>query len=89
MGSRKKRFNPLSGEAGCATNSTLMFAAETCVVKVDAMSMRGDVYDKYKDYCRRNNYKPVTQANFNNEVMKAYPFGRRVWRGMAYIGDND
>jgi putative DNA primase/helicase len=79
-------------------NSVLMFVSETCKVKVDAMSMRGDVYEKYKDYCHRNNYKPVTQANFNNEVMKAYPFvtkgqekvsGRHVWRGMAYSGDND
>jgi putative DNA primase/helicase len=80
-------------------NSALTFVSETCEVRENAQSVRSEVYAKYDEFCRRNNYKPLTQANFNNEIMKEYPSvtkgqdkvsGRRLWRGLTYVdGGND
>jgi putative DNA primase/helicase len=73
------------------SNSALMFLEECCEIKDGAECVRETLFERYGEYCRKNGYKPMSQANFNREVEGADPCvkravdklgKRRTWRGL-------
>jgi len=76
------------------SSSSLMFLEECCEVGGDAECVRETLFEKYRDYCNRNGYKPLSQANFNKD-MESSGNGierglekvsrRKIWKGVRYV----
>jgi putative DNA primase/helicase len=75
------------------SNSALMFLEECCEAAEGAVCAREMLFEKYRDYCGKNGYKPMSQTNFNKD-MEASGRGiergldkvsrRKIWKGVRY-----
>lgn len=74
------------------SNSALLFVEECCVVEPDAVSVREEVFDRYREYCARNGLRAMSQTNFNKDIEGIAPTihratdniaSRRIWRGLG------
>ena len=75
------------------SNSVLSFAKLYCVAEEEGVTVRDDLYLRYKEYCGNAGMKPVSQTNFNKELEAGFPeitrgrdklSKRRIWRGITY-----
>ena len=74
-------------------NSVLAFVEDCCVVDINAVSFRQELYDAYKGYCEDGNLKAVSQRRFNGDVsgMSGISIGdepvtrRRMFKGVKLI----
>ncbi|GHU73398.1 hypothetical protein AGMMS49992_11810 [Clostridia bacterium] len=73
-------------------NSVLSFFEECCKLDVEAECPREDVFNTYREYCKKNGFQAMSQIRFNKEVEAAYPIierakdklgNRRTWRGLC------
>lgn len=74
------------------SNSALLFVEECCEVAPDAVSVREEVFDRYREYCARNGLRAMSQTNFNKDIEGIAPTirratdnvaSRRIWRGLG------
>ena len=72
------------------SNSVLSFAKLYCVAEEEGVTVRDDLFLRYKEYCGNAGMKPVSQTNFNKELEAGFPeitrgrdklSKRRIWRG--------
>ena len=75
------------------SNSVLSFAKLYCVAEEEGVTVRDDLFLRYKEYCGNAGMKPVSQTNFNKELEAGFPeitrgrdklSKRRIWRGITY-----
>ena len=64
------------------SNSALSFVEECCVLEDEAECVREELFQAYRDYCLKNGFKPMSQANFNKDVES---LGERVERGLEKV----
>ncbi|GHU91787.1 hypothetical protein FACS1894202_13840 [Clostridia bacterium] len=78
------------------SNSVLSFVEYSCNVTADAESERGELFARYRDYCRNAGLTPVSQKTFNKDLEAAHPeirrsvdkLGkRRTWKGIRIDED--
>lgn len=50
------------------SNYILEFIHDCCVLKQDAEVVSTELYDRYKKYCKENNYKPLGRNKFKSEL---------------------
>jgi len=50
------------------SNPVKAFIKEKCVVSVDKIISKGELYNAYKDYCGDGNYKIVGKAEFSKQI---------------------
>lgn len=74
------------------SNSALLFVEECCEVNPDVVSVREEVFDRYREYCARNGLRAMSQTNFNKDIEGIAPTirratdnvaSRRIWRGLG------
>lgn len=81
------------------SNSALSFVEEYCEVAESKVTLRDDLFNRYKEYCVNAGMKPMSQRNFNTEIEANYlnvhrarekTSRRHVWNGIVYCeGGND
>jgi len=64
------------------SNSALSFVEECCVLEDEAECVREELFQAYRDYCLKNGFKPMSQANFNKDIES---LGERVERGLEKV----
>lgn len=78
------------------SNSVLSFVEDCCVIDKNAVCIREELFQQYREYCNKNGLRPMSQANFNKDVesvsesieKKVDKLGkRRIWRGLRYQGE--
>jgi putative DNA primase/helicase len=76
------------------SNSALLFLEECCELAEGAQCVREDLFERYRDYCGRNGFKPLSQTNFNRDVeasdsritrARDHMGSRHTWRGLHLI----
>ena len=55
------------------SNSVLSFAKLYCVAEEEGVTVRDDLFLRYKEYCGNAGMKPVSQTNFNKELEAGFP----------------
>jgi putative DNA primase/helicase len=77
------------------SNSALMFVEENCEIGDGFECVRETMFEKYKDYCTKNGFKPMSQTNFNRDVegtdgkicrARDKVGSRHIWRGIRLSG---
>ncbi|MGI6747559.1 MAG: primase-like DNA-binding domain-containing protein [Anaerovoracaceae bacterium] len=54
-----------------------------CVLEDEAECVREDLFQAYRDYCLKNGFKPMSQANFNKDVES---YGDQICRAVDKLG---
>ena len=76
------------------SNSALMFLEDCCEINETAECVRETLFEKYKDYCHKNGFKPMSQTNFNRDVEGSSTHisrardkvgSRHTWRGIRLL----
>ena len=66
---------------------------ESMLAEEEGVTVRDDLFLRYKEYCGNAGMKPVSQTNFNKELEAGFPeitrgrdklSKRRIWRGITY-----
>lgn len=75
------------------SNSALSFMEEFCELNSEGVSVRDELFTRYKEYCFNTGLKPMSQATYNKEVESNYQSikrgrdklsKRRIWNGIIY-----
>jgi len=64
------------------SNSALSFIEECCILQNDAVCVREELFQTYREYCFKNGLKPMSQANFNKDVEG---IDKKVSRGLERV----
>jgi putative DNA primase/helicase len=64
------------------SNSALSFVDECCLLTEGAECMREDLFQAYREYCHKNGFKAMSQANFNKEIENGF---ERVTRSLERV----
>jgi putative DNA primase/helicase len=71
-------------------NNVLAFVEECCTLEPNAVCLRQEAFDAYKEFCSENNHGAMSQPHFKNEVssIEGVTEGldsttrRKIWRGI-------
>lgn len=75
------------------SSSSLSFADSYLAAESDAMAVRDEVYEAYKNFCSNSGFKNLSQIMFNRDVEAHYPTikrgqdrlsKRRTWIGLRF-----
>jgi len=78
------------------SSSSLSFADMYLTLDEEAISVRDEVYNTYKEFCNEAGFKSMSQTIFNRDIEAQYPTiqrsrdkvsKRRVWTGLRYIAE--
>jgi len=55
-------------------NNVLAFIVENCAIDANAVSLRSELYDLYREFCKEGSRgKPASESNFNNDICSFNP----------------
>ena len=88
--SKSKSVNDLIADYRRDNNNVIGFFDDSCELSIDSICPKGDLYQKYRNYCAVNGFQPLSDKRFGKQLKKhshavTDDYGTdniKLWRGI-------